>query len=332
MFFLEDYQKSGHTLGFYYDIAEYMVFIPVGLLLVAGLIYNVLVAVASVWMYQNAWKRKSTNAKKMLVFPAGVIWEEIYVVNIKISNYLLGGSIALKEDDGGYLKLLIHDTNLFMPLAMILIQVSQLAVAMTLVVLFMDYLLLQISNTCGDGKDCFALMDLNRSSTPIDCSDVRNLHNLSNITCFELRLNPTIAAAVTGGFLKITPHILFSSITYLYMRFLSAFKCLNNINVSSKIKFIFNLVIVIFLEIGFIGAGIAVLMIFNFVPSVNTVTFHVSNPIKTMTYVFGFVMYFAMASALWCLRPDGESNYFHNGIWKKFNDVNDEDQKLLEAK
>ena len=88
-------------------------------------------------MYKNAWREKATehtDSSGNPLLPKSNIWEEIYVVNLKIANYLLGDTIALKEENG-YLVLCIHDYDVYMALAMMLVQISEIAVAMTLVVL-----------------------------------------------------------------------------------------------------------------------------------------------------------------------------------------------------
>ena len=139
----------GNNLGYYYKIAYCLIVIPLGLLLLVAVGWNVLVGFATKWMYRNAWKEKqkggtSTDSDDPSL-PITNAWEEIYVVNNKLAAYLLGGTVAIKEQQG-YLVLQIHDYNVYMPLAMIFIQISELAVAMMMVVLFVDYLILQVSD------------------------------------------------------------------------------------------------------------------------------------------------------------------------------------------
>ena len=143
--------SQGHELGYYHKIADYLFVVPLVLLLVVAVGYNVLVGFATRWMYANAWKKKSeavsthTESGDKPVFPKTNIWEEIFVVNMKLANYLLGdNTINLKLSADGFLSLNIQDYPVYMPLAMIMIQVSQVAVAMTLVVLFVDYFVLQV--------------------------------------------------------------------------------------------------------------------------------------------------------------------------------------------
>lgn len=137
--------SQGHSLGYYYTIANYLFILPLSLLLLVAIGYNVLVGLATKWMYTNAWNKKededADSAKPLL--PKTNFWEEVYVVNMKIARYLLGNTINLKESNG-YLVLTIHDYHVYMPLAMILIQVSQVAVAMILIVLFVDYSVLEV--------------------------------------------------------------------------------------------------------------------------------------------------------------------------------------------
>ena len=138
---------QGHHLGYYHNIAHYLIIVPLVFLIVVAIGYNVAVVFATKWMYKNAWREKSsehTDSSEKPVLPKSNICEEIYVVNLKIANYLLGDAIALKEENG-YLVLRIHDYDVYMPLAMLLVQISEIAVAMTLVVLFFDFLVLQVS-------------------------------------------------------------------------------------------------------------------------------------------------------------------------------------------
>ena len=134
-------------MGYYHNIAHYLFIVPLLLLIIVAIGYNVAVVFATKWMYKNAWRGKGsehTDSSEKPVLPKSSIWEEIYVVNLKIANYILGDAIALKEENG-YLVLRIHDYDVYMPLAMLLIQISEIAVAMTLVVLFFDFLVLQVS-------------------------------------------------------------------------------------------------------------------------------------------------------------------------------------------
>ena len=141
---------QGHHLGYYHKIAHYLFIVPLVLLVIVAIGYNVAVVFATKWMYKNAWREKAiehTDSSGKPLLPKSNIWEEIYVVNLKIANYLLGDAIALKEENG-YLVLRIHDYDVYMPSAMLLVQISEIAVAMTLVVLFVDFLVLQVSIFC----------------------------------------------------------------------------------------------------------------------------------------------------------------------------------------
>ena len=140
----------GHNLGYYYKIADYLIIVPLVLLVLVAIGWNVLVGFATKWMYSHAWKQKLGNNEAdsdsdSPTLPTSNTWEEIYVTNNKLATYLLGDTLALKEQHG-YLVLQIHDYNVYMPLAMVFVQVSQLAVAMLMVILFVDYLILQVSN------------------------------------------------------------------------------------------------------------------------------------------------------------------------------------------
>lgn len=138
----------GHNLGYYYKIADYLIIVPLVLLALVAIGWNVLVGFATKWMYSHAWKQKIGNDEAdsdSPTLPTSNTWEEIYVTNNKLATYLLGDTLALKEQHG-YLVLQIHDYNVYMPLAMVFVQVSQIAVAMLMVILFVDYLILQVSD------------------------------------------------------------------------------------------------------------------------------------------------------------------------------------------
>ena len=148
---------TGKHLGYYYDVAYYLVILPVVLLVLVAIVYNVFVGIATVWMYKHAWRKgpfttvnrtEKEDMKDNIPIVPGLpttAWEEIFTVNIKIANYLFGG-VDL-NDHHGYLVLQIHDYIVYMPLAIIFIQVCEFAIAMILTVLFVDYLVLQVSIT-----------------------------------------------------------------------------------------------------------------------------------------------------------------------------------------
>jgi hypothetical protein len=135
--------RPNHNLGYYYDIANGLFIVNLVIILVISAIYNIFVAISSVWMYKNhAWKNKAKNPSSS---PPDSVWEEIYVTNLKIAKFVLGGSIQLKEEDG-CLFLQIHDQDVIMPLAMILIQASQLTAVLVLIFFFLNGLVLQVYN------------------------------------------------------------------------------------------------------------------------------------------------------------------------------------------
>lgn len=150
---------TGKPLGYYHNLAHYLVIVPVSLLLLVAIVYNVFVGIATYWMYKHAWKKggfatvnrtehQNLESVSNVPIPPGLpttMWEEIFTVNVKIANNLFGGGIEIK-DFQGYLVLHLHDHIVFMPLAIIFIQVCQVAVAIVLVVLFFDYLVLQVRN------------------------------------------------------------------------------------------------------------------------------------------------------------------------------------------
>lgn len=132
---------------------------PVVFLLVVAIIYNVFVGIATAWMYKHAWRKggyttlnRTTRNDLQEQKPVGNVpivpglpttaWEDIFIINIKIANYLFGGVDV--KDHAGYLVLVIHDYIVYMPLAIVFIQICQVAIAMVVMVLFFDYLVLQV--------------------------------------------------------------------------------------------------------------------------------------------------------------------------------------------
>ena len=124
---------QGHHLSYYHNIVHYLFIIPLVIIIIVAIGYNVAVVFATKWMYNNAWREKASehsDSSEKSLLPKSNIWEVIYVVNLKIANYLLEDAIALKEENG-YLVLRIHDYDIYMPLAMLLVQISEIAVDIT---------------------------------------------------------------------------------------------------------------------------------------------------------------------------------------------------------
>ena len=131
--------------------------VPLVFLVLFSAGYNVLIGFASKWMYKNAFKRKldvsqqqeasSKEVHQQGSPPPATIWEELYVANMKIVKYLLGDTIVLKEGTNGYLELHIHEYEVYMPLAMIFLQISQFLVLSITLSLFVEYLVVQVGHT-----------------------------------------------------------------------------------------------------------------------------------------------------------------------------------------
>ena len=168
---------NGRTLGFYYKIAHYAVLAPIGLLLLVALVYNIFVGISTAWVYKNiAWtqkRKKAVLASKQLKAdeskledtdngdqddepasskPPGdnldtSVWEDIFVMNIKLAGYLLGGCVKLKDLEGDYVVLKIQDYVVFIPLAIIFIQISEVVVCAVLLVILVESLLIEVSAT-----------------------------------------------------------------------------------------------------------------------------------------------------------------------------------------
>ena len=132
----------GRILGYYNLVANYMSVIPLVILLVVSIVYNILVGFSVKWMYANAWIKEGRVSDKPPPKESS-FWDELFFVNAKIARYLLGGSVSLDKTNGCY-KLLIHDYEVYMPLAAVFIQVSELAVMIVSLALFFDRLVLQV--------------------------------------------------------------------------------------------------------------------------------------------------------------------------------------------
>ena len=137
----------GRIFGYYDVLANIIIVIPLVILLVVSIVYNILVGFSVKWMYANAWIKEGYARDKPPPMDSSY-WDELFIVNIKISNYLLGSTVALSESKDGYYKLLIHDYEVYMPLAIVFIQVSQLAATIVTLALFFDYLVLKVNILC----------------------------------------------------------------------------------------------------------------------------------------------------------------------------------------
>ena len=160
---------NGRPLGYYHYLARYLIIIPLIALLLVAIVYNVFVGIATWWMYKNANFKPKKEEKTLTKAKTAVekeddddaylddhdtaenlpdhlhtsIWEDIFVTNIRICNFLLGTSVKLKNLNH-YLVLLIHDFVMFMPLAMIFLQLCQFAVCVVITAIFMDNLILEV--------------------------------------------------------------------------------------------------------------------------------------------------------------------------------------------
>lgn len=155
------FNTKGSSLGFYYNVSGYVIIVPLVVLVLFSVGYNVLIGFASKWMYKNAFKRKldvsqqqkpsSSEVHSQGPPPPTTIWEDLYVANMKVVKYFLGDTIVINEGTNGYLELHIHEYEVHMPLAMIFLQISQfLALSVTLS-LFVEYLVVQV---CQELRCC----------------------------------------------------------------------------------------------------------------------------------------------------------------------------------
>ena len=139
--------------------------------------------------------------------------------------------------------------------------------------------------------------------------------NVTNVICFHLSLNPVIAAAVTGGFLKVTPHLLFSTLTYLYLKYL---KVTHFFSFNRKASIISHIVFAILLVIGFLSVGLIAVMVMVNVPAISSISIQTANPMRQLTIIFCFLMYFLMAGFLWSIYPQSKSAIrFISAIYKQ---------------
>ncbi|XP_019850813.1 PREDICTED: uncharacterized protein LOC109581276 [Amphimedon queenslandica] len=286
----------GRILGYYNLVAYYIFVIPLAILLVVSIVYNILVGFSVKWMFANAWIKEGYTRDKPPQKESS-FWDELFFINAKIANYLLGGSAVLDKSKNGYYKLLIHDYDVYMPLAAVLVQVSELAVMIVCLALFFDRLVLQVSSECMAGVDCFYFNETNSSALPVDC-DSQDFNETLKLTCFRIAFSPIAAAVSTGGFLKVVPQVTFSLLTFQYI------KWLNLVKKKLKLKIKHGSIIVHVVTAGavcacFIAVGLAALLIVIYrllaAPS--------ANPILEIGLYFTFLMYFAMAAFLWCIIP-----------------------------
>ena len=155
------------------------------------------------------------------------------------------------------------------------------------------------------------------SSLPLQCNDheLMETMNITKFTCFHLSLDPVIASAVAGGFLKVVPTFMFSTMTYVYLKMLNFthyFKC------NFKIYFASHIAVSIVAELLFLGAGMIVLLLMLKVESIRSITFETANPLHQMTIIFCFIFYFFASSFIWCVHPLTETAIrFQNCAWKQ---------------
>ena len=137
-------------------------------------------------------------------------------------------------------------------------------------------------------------------------------HNVS-LTCFNLGLEPTIAAAIVGGTLKITP-VFFSLLIYHFIKYVNAVK--------KKLDFIKNqnsiavhIIIGIIVEIIMVGLGVMALLGLIHAPNIQPNAKHFFMETKS---VFIFAVYFVPTFFLWCIYPlRYDPVRFKSAAWKQ---------------
>ena len=139
--------------------------------------------------------------------------------------------------------------------------------------------------------------------------------NVTNVICFHLSLNPVIAAAITGGFLKVIPHLLFTALTYFYLKYL---KVKHFFSFNRKASIISHIVFAILFEIGFLALGFIVVIVMVCVPAISSISIQTANPMRQLTIIFCFLMYFLMVVFLCSIYPQSKSAIrFISAIYKQ---------------
>ena len=157
---------------------------------------------------------------------------------------------------------------------------------------------------------CYDATSYNLSSLPINCT-VGNHLNIK-LTCFHIAFNPILAVAVAGGVLKAIPSLIFSTLTYAYVKL---HKTTHEISSLSKVSHISSIVIAEFI---LIGGGIGALVSVVKVNSLNSILFATVNPVDKMKHIFAVSVYFLVVCFLWCLHPQTSSSIrYHGSQWKK---------------
>ena len=177
----------------------------------------------------------------------------------------------------------------------------------------------QVTHFCDPGHtgvDCYDADERDMNALPLQCDDdFLDNSNISNFTCFHLNLNPVTAAAITGGFLKITPQLFFSTILYLYFKLLKITHPFQSVR---KLNIAIHVVVAVVAEIGFVGAGLIVLIVASTVDSIREISLETANPLRQMTIIFAFIMYFIMSGFVWCVLPVTKDPVrFQGSKWKQ---------------
>lgn len=79
----------------------------------------------------------------------------------------------------------------------------------------MNYLVIQETDACDTQYDCFLVKGLNVTRVT-DCTNYDGTV-LNNIQCYYIDIQPTVAFALMGGFIKIVPLWIFYTMTALYL-------------------------------------------------------------------------------------------------------------------
>ena len=147
------------------------------------------------------------------------------------------------------------------------------------------------------------------SSLPLDCSE--KLGVITNILCFDLKFDPIFALAIAGGFLKLVPKVIISSMLYTYLTLYSTIHS----NFTTKYSKILAIAIA---EFTLLGSGISILLSATGVNEIKTFLYAYGNPIVQTRNFFLIGMYFLLVCTLWCVYPQSKSVVrFEKCNWKK---------------
>ena len=192
-------------------------------------------------------------------------------------------------------------------------------------------LLLQVTHVCdptNKSYDCYDANDFNMSSLPIDCNSLSADYDDIELTCLCITFNPILAIAITGGIAKVLPTLLFSLLTYSYLRLYTLIHKMVTMKYSRVIS-------IIAAEFALVGTSIALLVnVLRMKPtsipfSLHHVSFNIVNPLTRSRNIVILIAFIVISPFIWCVYPQSTSAVrYKDSKWKK--EVTSE--KRLQAK